>query len=128
MRIEKVIGRHIAEARKERKLTQMTLAIHMTNLLDAEWSPTAVSKAENGQRKFTAEELYAISVLLQKPIEFFFALPADERTVEFSGEVTWTLESEHPLRGHLRMPLDRRGAESFGRLGWPEELQEEGEE
>lgn len=62
-------------------------------------------------------------MLLQKPIEFFFALPDYERTVEFSREVTWNPETKH-----LRMPLDRRGAESFARLGWPEELQEEGEE
>jgi len=90
MRIERVIGRRIAQAREEfegRKMTQWDLAVRMSVLVDLSWSPTAVSKAENGHRKFTAEELLALSLTFKRPIEWFFTLPKGERTVELPGGV-----------------------------------------
>jgi transcriptional regulator with XRE-family HTH domain len=123
MRIERVIGQRVAQARKEQgqKVTQMDVAVRMNALIGGSWSPAGVSKVENGHRRITAEELYALSVILNRPVEWFFELPKGERTVEFPGGV-W-----NPQENRIRYPLSRGGAHVLRQslLKQAQKLQEE---
>jgi len=61
-----LIVRKIKEARIERGLTQKDLANHLGR------TSAAISDLERGKVQVTASDLYSISHLLNKPIEYFY--------------------------------------------------------
>jgi len=68
-----LIVRKIKEARLERGLTQKDLANHLGR------TSAAISDLERGKVQATASDLFIISRLLNKPIEFFYGEEFGER-------------------------------------------------
>jgi transcriptional regulator with XRE-family HTH domain len=66
MNINEIITKRIREARKERGLTQQDIAVHLGR------TAAAISDLERGKVQVSANDLYIIAKLLNKPIEFFF--------------------------------------------------------
>ena len=64
--MNEIIVKRIKEARLERRLTQHNLAEHLGR------STAAISELERGKVQVTASDLYQISQMLNKPIEFFY--------------------------------------------------------
>ena len=61
------IGQRIQAARKDRGLTQRDLASHLGR------TPAAISEIERGRvQQIGAIDLYSLSTLLDKPIEYFY--------------------------------------------------------
>jgi transcriptional regulator with XRE-family HTH domain len=91
MKIPEVVGKRIYEARRGAEISQAELGQRLGEYLGKAWFPQAVSEAEKGRRNFTAEELFALAIVLDKPVAWFFLPPAGEdfdlaRTVPL-GEV-----------------------------------------
>ncbi len=83
MRIEEVVGRRLRQAREEAGLTQEQLGQEMRKFLAKPWPGQQVSVAEDGRRKFTAEELFALCMILRRPASAFFV--PFETDIEVSG-------------------------------------------
>lgn len=78
MRIPEIVGRRVREARKDLGLSQARLGEALGDYLDKPWFPQAVSEAEKGRRNFTAEDLFALALVLNRPLSWFF-LPLGPR-------------------------------------------------
>jgi transcriptional regulator with XRE-family HTH domain len=72
MTLEEVIGRNIRKARQEAGWTRIELADRMTEWLDKPWVRQTQSAVELGHRSFTAKELLALAIVLDKPMGYFF--------------------------------------------------------
>lgn len=86
MKVEKIIGDRIREARTKLGWTQAQLGTHMLAMLGQPWSGQAVSQAEKGRRDFRAVDLVALAVALNQPIEWFFR-PPEGTEVELPGSI-----------------------------------------
>jgi transcriptional regulator with XRE-family HTH domain len=89
VQIEEVIGANIKAARETDGLSQRALGERLGEYLKVSWAPQNVSVAEQGGRSFTAVEILALAVILERPIARFFAPPRTGVTeIEMpSGEV-----------------------------------------
>jgi transcriptional regulator with XRE-family HTH domain len=72
MEVQELIGGNLRRAREERGLTQAQLGEGLGPLLGKPLARQAVYSAETGGRAFTAVDLVALSVVLQKPVWWFF--------------------------------------------------------
>ncbi|HYN35362.1 MAG TPA: helix-turn-helix transcriptional regulator, partial [Actinomycetota bacterium] len=82
MRIPEIVGRRVREARKDIGLSQANLGERLGWYLDKPWFPQAVSEAEAGRRNFTAEELFALAIVVKRPLSWFF-LPVSQSQTTF---------------------------------------------
>jgi transcriptional regulator with XRE-family HTH domain len=85
MRIEEVVGRRLREAREEAGMTQQQLGEAMANYLEKKWPGQQVSLAEDGKRKFSAEELFALCEILMRPASYFFIPGAGVSDIDVPG-------------------------------------------
>jgi len=72
MRIQDVIASNVRKAREEVGLTQKDLGGEIGRWLRKPWPRQTASLLESGRRAFTAEELLAVALVLEKPIAYFF--------------------------------------------------------
>jgi DNA-binding XRE family transcriptional regulator len=86
MRPNEIVGNRMRQAREEVGLTQERLGQALGKYLGTPWKKQSVSAAEKGRRDFTPEELLTLSIVLRKPVSWFFmaAGPAREEVV-FQG-------------------------------------------
>jgi transcriptional regulator with XRE-family HTH domain len=84
MKIEEVIGRRIREAREYENLSQEDVGRAMARYLEKPWPNQQVSVAEDGGRKFTAAELFALCMVLRRPASYLF-LPDPDDIIEVPG-------------------------------------------
>lgn len=75
MRLEEIIGVHIAEHRAEAGMSQAELGEALSRHLEKPWSRQAVHAAEKGKRAFTAAELVAIALALDVELPELMAPP-----------------------------------------------------
>lgn len=78
VRVPEIVGRNVRRAREERGLTQAELGAALEPLLGRAWSTQAVSAAEKGRRDFAAEDVMALSIVLDSLPEHFFRIPEGE--------------------------------------------------
>ena len=74
--MNELITKRIREARKERGLTQQDLANHLGR------TAAAISDLERGKVQVGAVDLYHISKLLNKPIEYFYGEDFGRKDIE----------------------------------------------
>jgi hypothetical protein len=113
MRIEEVIGKRIKEAREWDGLSQEQVGREMARYLAKPWPGQQVSVAEDGGRKFTAAELFALCMVLRRPASYLFLLnPDDVIEVDGSekrvGEDAFTVQLVGPTGGGLIVPTVRQ--------------------
>lgn len=72
MRVPEIVGRRVREARKDLGFSQAQLGETLGAYLDKPWFPQAVSEAEAGRRNFSAEELFVLGIVLNRPVSWFF--------------------------------------------------------
>lgn len=102
MKVSEVVGQRLRAVREYLGLSQAELGRRLAAYLGRPWFPQAVSEAEHGRRQFTAEELLALAVLLDKPVSWFF-LPLDKGAVyDFPARSVPVGELlDGPLVGHI---------------------------
>ncbi len=105
MRIEEIIGAHVAELRAARNMTQTELGQRVAHYIGQQWSRQAVSAAEHGGRAFVAAELLALAAILDTTIGAFF-IPTDSTDVP---EIETPGGKAIPLNTVLRHALDAAG-------------------
>ena len=69
------IARRVREIRKERGLTQKDIAEFLNK------TAATISDMERGKIQFSASDLYTISKVLNKPIEYFYGEEYDENEI-----------------------------------------------
>lgn len=84
MRVEELVGRRVRESRETVGLTQEQLGQSLQPYLGKKWPGQQVSVAEDGGRKFTAAELFALSMVLDRPVSYFF-IPISVTPIEAPG-------------------------------------------
>lgn len=72
MDVQELIGSNLRRAREERGMTQAQLGEELGPLLGKPLARQAVYSAETGGRAFTATDLAALAVVLEKPVWWFF--------------------------------------------------------
>jgi transcriptional regulator with XRE-family HTH domain len=77
MRIQEVVGTQMRRARKAKGWNQADLGEQLGRYLPKRWAPQVVSQAEKGEREFTAVELLALALVLDKPLPSFFMYEGD---------------------------------------------------
>jgi transcriptional regulator with XRE-family HTH domain len=77
MRIQEVVGTQVRRARKAKGWNQADLGEQLGRYLPKRWAPQVVSQAEKGEREFTAAELVALALVLDKPLPAFFMYEGD---------------------------------------------------
>jgi transcriptional regulator with XRE-family HTH domain len=82
LKIEEVIGKHIADARDQQGMSQQQLAEKIGEVLGRPWSRQAVWAAEKGRRAFTAAELVAFAVVLGVPVAHLLSPPLTNGDVQ----------------------------------------------
>jgi transcriptional regulator with XRE-family HTH domain len=104
-----LIGRQMAAARRDQRLTQQQLGERLAPWLGQPWKKQAVAAAEGGDRAFTAAELLALAACLEVPLGYFFSVPpgTEEENVEFPGGLTVPLVT---VLGKIVYSLDTTGA------------------
>jgi transcriptional regulator with XRE-family HTH domain len=85
MRVEEVVGKRLRDARRAAGLTQLQLGEAMADFLPKKWVGQQISQAEEGNRKLTAEELFAFCCILARPVNYFFIPTVDVSVIEVRG-------------------------------------------
>lgn len=85
MRVEEMVGRRIRDARQTSGLSQEELGRELRSYLGKAWPGQQVSVAEDGGRKFSALELFALGSILARPASYFF-IPFTADPIEVPGE------------------------------------------
>jgi transcriptional regulator with XRE-family HTH domain len=112
MKIEEVIGRRIREAREYENLSQGDVGREMARYLGKPWPNQQVSVAEDGGRKFTAAELFALCMVLRRPASYLF-LPDPDDVIEVEGtekrivDDAFLVQLVGPHNGGLAIPAVR---------------------
>jgi transcriptional regulator with XRE-family HTH domain len=88
MRVEELVGQRIATLRDRAGMSQAQLGEHLGKLLDKPWPRQTVSVAEQGGRKLTAVELFAIAQVLDVHPGQFFVPPPELDAVELPSGAT----------------------------------------
>lgn len=83
MRVEEAVGRQLARARAERRMSLAELGEELGRYLDKPWSRQAVHQAERGRRSFTAAELTALALVLDTSVPAL--LRAEDDPIELPG-------------------------------------------
>ncbi len=71
-----LIAQKVREARLENGLTQQDIADKLGR------TSAAISDLERGKIQITASDLFEISTLLNRPIEYFFGLSSDDKDIQ----------------------------------------------
>jgi DNA-binding CsgD family transcriptional regulator len=71
-RIQEVVGGRIREARIEKGWSQVELGRELEPYVGQTWSSQVMAQAEAGDRAFTAAEVVALALVLEKEIGWFF--------------------------------------------------------
>ncbi|WP_329276944.1 helix-turn-helix transcriptional regulator [Streptomyces sp. NBC_01451] len=79
MRLEEIIGAHIADRRADEGMSQAELGEALGQHLEKPWSRQAVHAAEKGKRAFTAAELVAIALALDVELSELMEPPLKQR-------------------------------------------------
>lgn len=99
--VNQIIGYNLARLRKAGGMTQDLLGEYLWGMTGIAWSRASISAAErswdgNRIRKFDGDELLALSMALQVPVEAFFLPPAESdavgvRVSSGNEDLTWTM-------------------------------------
>jgi transcriptional regulator with XRE-family HTH domain len=111
MRIEEVIGKRIKEAREHDGLSQDQVGRAMARYLGKPWPNQQVSVAEDGGRKFTAAELFALCMVLRRPASYLF-IPSAGDVIEVDG-------TDQRVPGHIAFVLQVASSEDDLQLMGP---------
>lgn len=90
------IVKKIKDRRIEKGLTQKDLADHLGR------TSAAISDLERGKVQVTASDLYRLSDILEKPIEYFYGVPFDNEDVE---GLTILIRNMDPEIRKLQIPV-----------------------
>ena len=91
LNVNQVVAYNLRAARQLQKMTQATLALHLTAVSGLRFTPAMVSELERSwdgerRREFDAHEIAVFAVALKVPIAYFFLPPPDEhRNLEGMG-------------------------------------------
>jgi transcriptional regulator with XRE-family HTH domain len=110
MKIEEVIGRRIRDMREYQNLSQEEVGREMARYLGKPWPNQQVSVAEDGGRKFSALELFALCMVLRAPASYLFSpdpgdvieVPGSEKRV---GEDAFLVQLVGPQGGGIIVPV-----------------------
>jgi transcriptional regulator with XRE-family HTH domain len=86
VRIEEVVGTRIRSVREHEGMSQEQLGRELGRYLGKPWPNQQVSVAEDGGRKFSALEIFALCMVLKRPASYFFT-PNPDDVVEVPGSV-----------------------------------------
>jgi transcriptional regulator with XRE-family HTH domain len=134
--LDELIGSRIRDAREGIGMSQAAFGQHLGRYLARPWSRQIVSVAELGQRSFSAGDLLALSLALNRPLAWLLSpdrgekvtLPSGQplREVDVSALGTTTPESakafEARLVQSLREALDELRARVEEGRDWAEAL------
>jgi len=70
--IQQVVGQRIREAREAMEWTQVQVGRELEALLGQAWSSQVMAQAEAGERAFTAAEMVALAIVLEREVGWFF--------------------------------------------------------
>lgn len=79
VRLEEVIGGHIADLRSHKEMSQAELGEALGEYLEKPWSRQAIHSAEKGKRAFTAAELVALALVLEAELPDLLEPPLQRR-------------------------------------------------
>jgi transcriptional regulator with XRE-family HTH domain len=82
VRIEERIGANLRAVREAKGWSQEVLGDHVGRRLGRAWSPQTVSVAEKGGRDFDAEDMLVLSLVLERPVAWFYR----EQAMETAGQ------------------------------------------
>lgn len=83
-----VLARNIRAARSRIDIGQESVAVRMRALGYEAWIRQTVGSTERGRRRPTAEEIFALAVVLQTSIMALMAPSADDESVDFPSGAT----------------------------------------
>jgi transcriptional regulator with XRE-family HTH domain len=81
-----IVGRRIAQARKDRGIRQDQLGERLAEYLGKPWTKQAISETERGNRHLDPTEFLAFTIVLDYPLAWFFLPPSGE-AFQFPGRV-----------------------------------------
>src|SRR6266516_1783192 len=99
MKVTEIVGERVRAARASTGMSQAELGRRLGGYLEKPWFAQAVSEAEKGRREFTATELIALAVVLDRPVSWFF-FPADKESFDLpSASLSFNEVADAPLLG-----------------------------